>query len=117
MQPRYLTLTSSAAPSAWQVPNWHSTPQEISFATITNSTTAYSISVTLEDPTGTYPNPNSSAPTAFSIFTGASNAIFSLGSSVTAPLLKPIAGYQFAVTALSSVGGKVTFVTLQSGIG
>jgi hypothetical protein len=117
MQPRYFTLTASSLPTAWQVPNWHATPQELSFQVIANSTSAYSISVTLEDPTGTYPNPNSSAPTAFSIFTGASNAIFSLGSSVTAPLLKPIAGYQFSMTSLSSAGAKVTFVTLQSGIG
>ena len=117
MQPRYITLIASSLPTAWQVPNWHATPQEISFQVIANSTSTYSISATLEDPTGTYPNPNSSAPTAFSIFTGSSNAIFSLGSTVTAPLLKPIAGYQFSMTALSSAGGKVTFVTLQSGIG
>jgi hypothetical protein len=117
MQPRYFTLTASSLPTAWQVPDWHITPQELSFQVIANSSSTYSISATLEDPTGVYPNPNSSSPTAFTIFTGSSNAIFSMGSSVTTPLIKPIAAYQFSMTALSSAGGKVIFVTLQSGIG
>jgi hypothetical protein len=117
MQPIYITLTSSGS-SPWKVPNWHATPQEISFQVI-SAGSSYIISATLEDPTGTYPSPNSSAPTAFTMFTGSSNAIFTLGSSVTFPIGKPIAGYQVTLNALSTLGGatKITVVALQSGIG
>jgi hypothetical protein len=118
MQPRYLTLTSTAAPSPWQLTNWHCTPQELSFQVI-SAGSSYNIQVTLEDPTGTYPNPNSSSPTAFTVFTGSSNAIFGLGSSATVPLTEPIAAFRFTLTALSTLGGatSVTFVSMQSGIG
>ena len=54
---------------------------------------------------------------AFLLFTGSSNAIFSLGSSVTLPLTEPIAAYQFTLNTQSSAGAKVTLVSMQSGIG
>jgi hypothetical protein len=97
--------------------NWHATPMEISFAVISTGGSSYSISATLEDPTGTYPSPVSSSPTAFLLFTGSSNAIFSLGSSVTLPLTEPIAAYPFTLNTQSSAGAKVTLVSMQSGIG
>jgi hypothetical protein len=117
MQPIYITLTSSGS-SPWKVPNWHATPQELSFQVI-SAGSSYIISATLEDPTGVYPSPNSSAPTAFTMFAGSSNAIFTLGSTVTFPIGKPIAGYQVTLNALSTLGGvtKITAVILQSGIG
>lgn len=116
MQPIYTTLTSTGS-SPWRVPNWHCAPQEISFAVISSGGSSYFISVTLEDPSGTYPSPVSSAPTPFTLFTGSSNALFSLGSSVGAPLTEPIAGYRFTLNSISSVGAPVTLVTMQSGIG
>jgi hypothetical protein len=117
MQPLYTSL-SSVGTSPWKPVNWHSAPQELTFQII-SAGSSYTLSVTLEDPTGVYPSPNSSAPTAFQIFAGSSNAIFSLGSSITAPLTEPIAAYQVALNALSTLGGatKITLVTLQSGIG
>lgn len=116
MQPVYITLNSTG-PSPWKVVNWHCAPQEITFSVISTGGSSYFISATLEDPTAVYPSPISSAPTPFTIFTGSSNATFSLGSSVTAPLTEPIAAYQFTLNAQSSVGAKVTLITLQSGIG
>jgi hypothetical protein len=116
MQPLYVTL-SSTTPSVWKVANWQATPQEISFAVISTGGSSYFISATLEDPTGVYPSPNSSAPTAFTMFTGSSNAIVTLGSSATFPVGKPIAAYQFTINTQSSAGAKVTFIALQSGIG
>ena len=117
MQPIYVTLSSTGS-SPWKVANWQSDGlQQISFAVVSTGGSSYFISATLEDPSGTYPSPNSSAPTAFTIFTGSSNAMFTLGSTVTFPVGAPIAGYQFTLNAQSSVGAKVNFIALQSGIG
>jgi hypothetical protein len=107
MQPTYITL-SSVGSSPWKVVNWQIAPQEISFEVIANSSSVYSIAAT---------SPNSSAPTAFTIFSGSSNALFSIGSSVTAPLVGPIAAYQFSITTLSSAGAKATLIALQDGVG
>jgi len=117
MQPTYLTLSSTGS-SPWKPVNWQIAPQEISFSIIgTTGGSSYTISVTLEDPTGVFPNPNSSAPTAFQIFAGSSVALFSIGSSITAPLIGPVAAYQFAMNSQSSAGAKVTLVAMQDGIG
>ena len=112
MQPIYTTLTTSSAPSSWKTTNWQCTPQQISFAVISTGGSSWAISVTYEDPSGTYPSPNSSAPTGFTLLSGSSNQFITLGSSNL-----PIAGYQFAVNALSSAGARVTLVSLQAGIG
>jgi hypothetical protein len=116
MQPIYVTLSSTGS-SPWKLANWHAAPQEISFAVISTGGSSYFISATLEDPTGSYPSPVSSAPTPFMIFTGSSNALFSIGSSATPALTEPIAGYQFTLNTISSVGARVTFISMQSGIG
>jgi hypothetical protein len=116
MQPIYLTLSSTGS-SPWKPVNWHISPMEISFSVISTGGSSYFISATLEDPTGTYPSPVSSAPTAFTIFTGSSNALFSLGSSATVPLTEPISAFQLTLNSQSSAGARVTLVTLQSGIG
>lgn len=116
MQPVYITLSSTGS-SPWKLTNWQTTPVEMSFAVISTGGSSWFISATLEDPTGTYPNPNSSAPTAFTIATGSSNAMFVLGSTATAPFGSPIAAYQFTLNTQSSAAAKVTLVTMQSGIG
>lgn len=116
MQPRYLTLTSTGS-TPWQVVNWHTTPQDMSFAVISSGGSSYSIDACLEDPSGTYPSPVSSAPTAFTIFTGSSNAMFRLGSTVTFPVGAPIAGYRLNLNSQSSAGARVTLVSMQAGIG
>jgi hypothetical protein len=118
LQPIYVTLSSTGS-SPWKLANWNATPQEISFAVISTGGSSYFISATLEDPSGTYPSPNSSAPTGFTIFSGSSNALFSLGSSATPAITEPIAAYQVTLNALSTLGGatKITVVSLQSGIG
>jgi hypothetical protein len=105
VQPTYITLSSTGS-SPWKLTNWNATPQEISFSVISTGGSSYFISATLEDPSGTYPSPVSSAPTAFTIFTGSSNALFSLGSSVTPGLTEPIAAYQFTLNSQSSVGAR-----------
>ena len=115
MQPIYITLSSSGAVSPWKMLNWQTTPQEIAIQVL-SSGAAYSVAATLEDPTGVYPNPRSSAPTAFTIFTGSSNALFEVGSSATLPIGNPMAALQFTLSSGSSIGA-VTFVVLQSGIG
>ena len=118
MQPQYITLSSSGAVSPWRLLNWQATPMEISFQVL-SSGAAYSVAGTLEDPTGVYPNPRSSSPTAFTLFTGSSNAIFSLGSSATlanAAVTEPLAAVQFTLSSGSSIG-PVVFIVLQSGVG
>jgi hypothetical protein len=80
---------------------------------------AFSIQGTLEDPNGIYPSPASSAPTAFTLYSGSSNILFSLGSSATLanqPVTEPITAWRLSVSSGSSQGA-VTAVVLQSGIG
>ncbi len=111
MQPRYITITSSTQ-LTWYLPNWHATPQQISFAAISTGGSSWSINLAYEDPTGTYPSPNSSAPTAFPLVTaGGANQVVAVPSSMT-----PIAGYQFQLTS-ASTGGKIIFCVNQAGIG
>lgn len=110
MQPLYVTLSSTGS-SPWRLANWQA-QQQIAFQVISTGGSSWFISGTLEDPTGVYPNPNSSTPTAFTIFTGSSNIYVSLGTSGV-----PISAYQFTLNTQSSAAAKVTFVTLQSGVG
>jgi hypothetical protein len=111
MQPRYYTVTSSLQ-STWYLVNWHATPQQVSFAAISTGGSSWNINVCFEDPTGTFPSPNSSSPTAFPLVTGgSSNQFVTIGSSMA-----PIAGFQFALTS-ASTGGKIFFCVNQSGIG
>lgn len=115
MQPIYITQTSSGS-SPWKVANWQATPQQISFAVLSTGGSSWSIDVTFEDPSGVYPSPRSSSPTAFTILTGSSNQFISLNSgSSIAPL--PIAGYRFNFNVPSSAGATATMVVNQAGIG
>src|SRR5690242_16398387 len=116
MQPIYVTLSSTGS-SPWKPINWQATPAQVSFAVISTGGSSYFISATLEDPSGTYPSPVSSAPTPFTIFTGSSNATFSLQSTATGVIFDPIAAYQFTLNTQSSAGARVTLVVLQAGIG
>ncbi len=111
MQPRYYTITSTTQ-STWYLLNWQATPQQVSFAAISTGGSSWNISVCFEDISGTFPSPNSSAPTAFALVTGgSSNQFVTIGSSMA-----PIAGFQFALTS-ASTGGKIVFCVNQSGIG
>ena len=116
MQPQYITLTSTGS-SPWKLVNWQATPQEVQFAVLSTGGSSYFISVTMEDPTNVYPSPNSSTPTAFTVFAGSSNALFELGSSTTLPVGNPIAAYQFTLNTQSSAGARVTLVSMTAGIG
>ncbi|UFW38456.1 hypothetical protein [Bradyrhizobium sp. WSM471] len=89
----------------------------MSFAILSTGGSSWSIDVCLEDPLGVYPSPVSSAPTAFTILTGSSNTMFSLGSSVTSPVNSPIAGFRLNLNAPSSAGARVTLVSMAAGIG
>jgi hypothetical protein len=115
MQPIYVTLSSSGS-SVWKMPNWHATPQQISFAVLSTGGSSWSIDITFEDPSGTYPSPRSSAPTPFTILIGSSNQFVSIvpGSSLYPA---PIAGYRFNFNAPSSAGATATLVVNQAGIG
>jgi hypothetical protein len=114
MQPVYVTISSSTtgSPSPWKLTNWQATPFDAAFAIIANSSSSFNIDLTYEDPTGVYPNPNSSSPTAFSLISSGSSSQVIVPSS-----FKPFAGYRYTVNTVSSVGGKVQFIYLQAGIG
>ena len=115
MQSQYITLSSSGS-SPWKVPNWHATPQQLSFAVLSTGGSSWSIDVTFEDPSGVYPSPRSSAPTAFTVLTGSSNQFMGTGPGSTSGL-SVIAGYRFNFNAPSSVGASATLVVNQAGIG
>jgi hypothetical protein len=111
MQPIYVTLSSTAAAAPWRLSNWHTTPQEASFAVLSSGNSSWAINLTYEDPTGVYPNPRSSTPTAFPLLTGSCSAAF---IAVTSSF-RPFAGWQPVLN--TSSGGTVTFIYLQAGIG
>jgi hypothetical protein len=114
MQPIYVTLSSSATgnPTPWHLTNWQATPFDAAFAVIANSSTTYNIDLCYEDPTGVYPSPNSSAPTAFNLVSSGATSQVVVPSS-----FKPFAGYRYSLNVVSSVGGKVVFIYLQAGVG
>jgi hypothetical protein len=111
LQTRSSTGAASSGSSPWKIANWSITPQQIDFAVISTGGSSWSIAVTFEHPSGVYPSPISLAPTSFTLLTGSSNQFVSVGASML-----PVAGYQFSLNAPSSVGAKVNFVALQSGI-
>ena len=94
MQPIYLTLSSSGS-SPWKLTNWHCDgPMNIGVSVACNSTSTFEIDYTVDDISGTYPNPT-------------------LGASNTTP----VAAIRLTMTKLSSAGGLVTATILQAGIG
>lgn len=112
MQPIYLVLTSSGS-SPWRVTNWHcSGPMNIGVSVVGNSTSAWQIDYTVDDPSGTYPNPTlgASGVTVYSTTSGSSTATY-------AAFTTPVAAIRLTMNALSSAGGKVTASILQSGVG
>jgi hypothetical protein len=115
VQPVYVTLSSSGT-SVWKVPNWQATPQQLSFAVISTGGSSWFIDVAFEDPTNTYPSPNSSLPTAFTILTGSSNQSIGVGMGSTTGVTT-IAAYRITLNAPSSAGAKIMLVCNQAGIG
>lgn len=112
MQPQYLTLNSSTA-TPWKVANWFGLPpQQISFAVLSTGGSSWAIQLCYEDPSGVFPSPVSSSPTAFTLLAGSSNQVVTVGSS-----LLPIAGYRFQLNAPSSAGATVTCVAREQGVG
>jgi hypothetical protein len=110
VQPVNITLTSSGS-SPWKLTNWHCTgPMNIGVAVACNSTSTWQIDYTVDDPTGTFPNPTlGTAVTVFSTTNGSSNTY--------AAFTTPVAAIRLTMNALSSAGGKVTASILQAGIG
>jgi hypothetical protein len=70
------------------VANWQVTPHQIVFAVPSTGGSSWAIAVTFEDPSGVYPSPVSSAPIGFTLLTGSSNQLVTLGTSAV-----PIAAY------------------------
>jgi hypothetical protein len=112
VQPIYITQSSSGS-SPWKQTNWQCTGlMNIGVSVVGNSTSTWQLDYTVDDPTGSFPNPTlgASAPTVFSSMSGSSTATY--GSFLT-----PVAAIRLTVNALSSIGGKVTATILQAGIG
>jgi hypothetical protein len=69
----------------------------------------WSIDITFEDPTGVYPSPRSSSPTAFTLLSGSSNQFIGVGPGSTTRVTE-IAGYRFNFNSPSSEGATATLV-------
>jgi hypothetical protein len=84
----------------------------IGVSVVGNSTSTWQIDYTVDDPSGSFPNPTlgASAPTVFSSMSGSSTATY--GGFTT-----PVAAIRLTMNARSSVGGQVTATILQAGIG
>ena len=97
MQPIYLTQTSSGS-SPWKLTNWRCTPVNIGVSVACNSSSTFQIDYTLDDVTGSFPNPTlgASAPTFLSSFSGSSsaNAAFTTPVAVAEPGLSGIDNQQ-----------------------
>jgi hypothetical protein len=74
----------------------------------------FQIDATLEDVTNTYPNPNSSTPTTFTLATASSTVATPFVTGITS---LAIAAWRLTVNTPSSAGAKVTLVGLQTGVG
>lgn len=130
MQPRYVTLSSSGS-SPWFQTDWWRNPIALGVEVVSNSTTPnWSFDVTMDDPTGLYPNPTlnpgqpaGAAPgqlggkvvsvfSAASLF-GSSNltSTVSSGSAIGA-ILQPIAAWRITQ---NSTSGTITATVLQAG--
>jgi hypothetical protein len=93
--------------------NWHCDgSMNIGIRVGGNGTSTWQIDYTVDDPTGSFPNPTlgSSGVTVFSSMSGSSTATY--GAFTT-----PVAAIRLTLNALSSVGGKVMATILQAGIG
>jgi hypothetical protein len=114
MQPIYVTMTSSGS-SPFKLGNWNAmSVMQFGFQVNSTGGSNFQIDATLEDPTLSYPNPNSSTPTTFTLATASSTAAtpFVVGISSIA-----IAAWRLTVNTPSSAGAKVTLIALQSGVG
>jgi hypothetical protein len=111
-QPIYVTLTSSGS-SPWRTANWHATPQQFTFAVYSTGGSNWQLDYTVDDPSQTYPNPNSTSPTAFQLLTASSTTAANQAIGISS---LAIAATRLTVNTASSAGAKVTLVTLQSGI-
>jgi hypothetical protein len=112
--PIYVTLTSSGS-SPWKLANVHVTSvQQFGFQVNSTGGSNFQIDATLEDPTGVFPNPNSSSPTTFTLATASSTAAtpFVVGISSIA-----IAAWRLTLNTPSSAGAKVTLAAIQTGVG
>jgi hypothetical protein len=91
---------------------------QFGFAVISTGGSSWFVEVALEDPTGTFPNPNlagSSQVTGFTILTGSSNQFFGIPSSFGQP--PAISAFRMTMNTQSQAGAKVTLVSMQAGIG
>ena len=113
MQPIFVTLTSSGS-SPWKLANWHSTPMMFGFQANSTGGSNFQVDATVEDPTLTFANPNSSIPTTFTLATASSTAATPLVTGITSIAF---AAWRLTVNTPSSAGAKVTLVGLQAGIG
>lgn len=112
MQPIYLVQSSSGSGRWLQMNYQGKSPANVTVAVACNSTSVFQIDWTLDDVSGTFPNPTlgSSNPTIFSSFTGSSTAYATFGNIAPAAV-------RLTITTLSSVGAKCTATILQQGIG
>lgn len=130
MQPKYATLSSSGSTPWFQV-DWWRNPIQLGVQVTSNSSTPnWSIDVTMDDPTGLYPNPtlNSGQPAgsapgqiggksvnvfAASTLLGSSNLASSVSSANAIGVInQPIAAWRLTQ---NSTSGTITATVLQAG--
>lgn len=115
--------TSSVGGTPWHLTNWHITPAQhcgtLNFSSTANGVTAR-YDITLDDPTGVYPNPNNTVPFVFNstspVGTFASSNSMG-GICVDGNTIQPMAAWRLTITSSSSGAGTVYGTVLEAGIG
>jgi hypothetical protein len=115
--------TSSVGGTQWKLSNWHIAPHEncgyLHFSTSANGMQAR-YDVTLDDPTGTYPNPYFSVPIVFNSTSpvGTFTSTDAIGNiCVDGNVMSPFTAWRLTITSSSSGAGTVYGTVLQAGIG
>jgi len=117
----FIVGTSSVGGTTWKVVDWHGyTPvvgATLTFSTSANGMTG-SIELSMDDPTGTYQNPNYTVPNVLrstSHVVGCSTNSYGI-SNVDANSLFPVAAWRMTLTSTSSGAGTLYGTVMVSGV-
>lgn len=100
--------TNGVGATPWQIVNTNISPVNLGIGVAITGTVNFSVQYTYDDPSGTYPNPVASSPTAWPL-----TALASKSANTDSSITFPIAAYRLLI---NSGTGVATASVIQSGI-